>query len=204
MIYIINSHIKKHSLVKYIGICIALCLLSGCLGGTVAQQIARSIVTSIADKATASALDVNEDEYLKPQQNAKLKDKGPDARWMALATTRFDAPTSHPKPLASAIPKEVPIQILQASSLVRVQLFNLLIGEEKEAIFEKARTLGSLNLPDKREWPSWHVATGMIEKENTLITFLIPPTFGKLSSGTFTMVELAKPGELNIARYLQN
>ncbi len=204
MIYIINSHIKKHSLAKYIGIGIALCLLSGCLGGTLAQQIARSIATSIADKATANALDVNEDKAFKPQQNTKLEDRGPDARWMALATTRFNTAAPRPKLLTATVPKEVPIQILQANSLVRVQLYNLLIGEEKNIVFEKARALGSLNLPEKREWPSWHVATGVIEKENTPITFLIPPVFGKLSSGTFTMVELANPGELNIARYLQN
>jgi hypothetical protein len=34
-----------------------------------------------------------------------------------------------------------------------------------------------------------------------VITFLIPPEFGKLPSGAMTMVELASPGELNIARY---
>ena len=128
----------------------------------------------------------------------------PDAMWMALATTKFDTVNPNLQPTNSVEPKEAPIQILQASSLVRVQLFSLLIGEEKEAVFTQARALGSLNLPPHREWPSWHVATGMIENEKALITFLIPPTFGKLASGTFTVVELASPGELNIARYLHN
>ncbi len=183
-------------------------MLSACLGGTLAQQIARSIATSIADKAVANALDVDENAKPQPRRHAKLEDRAPDEMWMALATTRFNtaAPipqTPSPQAIASAAPEAIPMGTLQANALVSVQLFNLLIGEEKNAVFTQARALGALNLPEQREWPSWRVATGMAEKENTLITFLIPPIFGKLPSGTVTMVELAHPGELNIARYLQ-
>ena len=42
---------------------------------------------------------------------------------------------------------------------------------------------------------------GMTEKDKKMITFLIPPEFGKLPSGTLAVVELAGPGDLNIARY---
>jgi len=94
-----------------------------------------------------------------------------------------------------------PVQILQTNSLVRVQLFNLLIGDEKTAVFEKARLVGALNLPNRREWSRWNVATGMTENDKKMITFLIPPEFGKLPSGALTVVELASPGDLNIARY---
>jgi len=84
---------------------------------------------------------------------------------------------------------------------VRVELFNLLIGDEKNAIYENARLIGASNLPQKREWQSWNVATGVVENSKNIITFLIPPEFGKLPSGAVAIVELAGPGDLNVARY---
>ena len=100
---------------------------------------------------------------------------------------------------------ETRIAIIEGNQLVRVELFNLLIGDEKNAVFEKARMLGSINLPKKREWQHWGVGTGafMHDGENAkkIITFLIPPELGKLPSGSVAMVELASAGELNVARY---
>ncbi|MBC7755703.1 MAG: hypothetical protein H7Z20_03500 [Bdellovibrio sp.] len=100
------------------------------------------------------------------------------------------------------------IAITEGNPLVRVELFNLLIGDEKNAVFEKARLLGAISLPKKREWQHWGVGTGAFKQEGQndkkIITFLIPPEFGKLPSGSITMVELASPGELNVARYKSN
>ena len=117
---------------------------------------------------------------------------------------------------------------MKGNQLVRVELFNLLIGEEKNAVFENARMMGATSLPQKREWQNWGVATGAIQgvelvdvlqkgavqkeavqkeavqKNKKLITFLIPPEFGKMPSGTVAVVELANPGELNMARYKAN
>jgi hypothetical protein len=127
----------------------------------------------------------------------------------ALATFSF-APA---KPIAETIPEttepvEERITITQGNQLVRVELFNLLIGEEKNAVYEKARLMGSTTLPQKREWQNWNVGTGAIkiagQIDKKMITFLIPPEFGKLPSGSVTFVELAGPGELNIARYKVN
>ncbi len=39
---------------------------------------------------------------------------------------------------------------------------------------------------------------------STFVTFLIPPEFGKLPSSALAVVELASPGDLNIARYKLN
>ena len=111
------------------------------------------------------------------------------------------------------------------NQLVQVELFNLLIGEEKAAVYTKAQLLGATSLPKQREWKLWRVATGVIknnaEKTNPIksvtlkkpsnatdspqiITFLIPPEFGRLPSGGMALVEIASPGELNIARYKIN
>lgn len=139
----------------------------------------------------------------------KLPDTAPDPYRTAFANAAFE----EVKPIAEALPEQIaevetPVQVMKGNPLVRVQLYNLLIGDEKNAVFEKARLLGATSLPQKREWQSWGVGTGEIQtktqKDKKLITFLIPPEFGKLPSGTEAMVELANPGELNVARYKAN
>lgn len=175
-------------------------LLSGCLGGTVAQQIARSIATSIADKTIANAMDVNEDAETKSRQLITLQDREPSELSMILMTSRF---RDHPSDALSVMskPAENPVLILQVAPLVRVQLFNLIIGDERKSIIDGASSNGTLNLPDQRESDRWFVASGIIEDSNEPIIFLIPPDIGKLASGTIAIVELANAGNLSIARY---
>lgn len=152
------------------------------------------------------------------KNNAKqiipLQDTAPDPYKVAFINAAFE----EIKPVAEPLPQqlaevETPIQVIQGNQLVRVELFNLLIGEEKNAVYESARIMGATSLPQKREWQSWGVGTGAIQgvehngavqKDKKLITFLIPPEFGKLPSGTVAVVELASPGELNVARYKAN
>lgn len=45
---------------------------------------------------------------------------------------------------------------------------------------------------------------GIIEGNKKLITFLIPPEFGKMPSGAKVTVEIATLGELNMLRYAYN
>ena len=249
--------IFKYITLKYIGLLLSTCLLSGCLGGTVAQQIVRSIATSVADKAMAHAMDVedgpsnrnpNYAEASTPSKSAAQTSSLPqpykpvisesssekalakqnlenynlarrsieqaqyDPYRLAIANTAFqELKPQSLRPIAEPLPTEAAevesvLQVIQSSQLVRVELFNLLIGEEKNAVYEQARLMGSTSLPQKREWALWQVATGAIQGGNIQaskkqITFLIPPEFGKLPSGAVTMVELASPGELNVARY---
>jgi hypothetical protein len=201
-------------------------LLSACLGGTVAQQIARSIVTNVADKSVARALDVDEDQItsnrkpniaeapkppvqklaIAPNTPAKMPDV--DRYTRAFMTSGFETIKAIPEPLPENLNIETDIEIIKSKPLVRVELFNLLIGDEKTAVFERARYIGAPDLPRMREWPYWQVATGVVlnsnQKDRKLITFLIPPEFGKMPSGSLAMVELAGPGELNFARYKAN
>jgi hypothetical protein len=188
-------------LIKHILLVLFACQLSGCVGGPIAMQIASSIATRIADHAVANALDVQDGPS---NRKVERKDTEPDDVWMAMATSGFRTIDPNAEPLPEVMPEDEQIQILQTNSLVRVELFNLLIGDEKIAVFEKARAVGALNLPDRKDWPRWNVATGMTEKDKKLITFLLPPEFGKLPSGALAVVELASPGDLNIARYKLN
>ena len=225
---------------KYIALLATCSLLSACLGGTIAQQIVRSIATSVADKAMARAMDVDEKEdYSEAQytaaantsaqnndlqksalqgpasqnaalkadatQNIQLQNTPPDPYKVAFVNSAFE----ELKPVTEPLPEqftdlETPVEVIKGNQLVRVELFNLLIGEEKNAVYENARMMGATSLPQKREWQRWGVATGAIQKDKKLITFLIPPEFGKLPSGTVAVVELASPGELNVARYKAN
>lgn len=217
----------KH-IAKYIVLLLAsTSLLSGCLGGTVAQQIARSIATSVADNAVASAMDVQEvdaqDKFSRKPKNIVLKDTPPDPYLVAFASARFEELKPISEPLPDTLTEDETIApVVISSQLVRVELFNLLIGDEKAAVYTKAQLLGATLLPKPREWKLWQVATGKIKTEanhskakhsevnqsdsalkqsQQLITFLIPPEFGKLPSGSVTLVEIANFGELNIARY---
>jgi hypothetical protein len=110
-----------------------------------------------------------------------------------------------PLPNYPVTEQEIPVVILKTNPLVQVELFNLLIGEEKNAVLEKAMLTGALNLPDKGEWGDWNVATGKVTSNTgdaeKIITFLIPPEFGKPTSGSNAMVELSNAGDMNIARY---
>lgn len=178
-------------------------LLSACLGGTVAQQIARSIATSAADKVVANAMDEQARKDLITKQNAPLKDTVPDKYWAAFVTSGFETVKPITMPLPDAR-EEQPLQVSQSTPLVQVELFNLLIGEEKNKVLENARALGATALPDKSQWSHWQVATGIIEGNKKLITFLIPPEFGKIPSGAKTLVEIVMPGELNVLRYASN
>lgn len=134
---------------------------------------------------------------------------------IAITNTAFEQIRPIAEPLPTALVEvENTVEVIQSSQLVRVELFNLLTGDEKNAVYEQARLMGYASLPQKREWALWQVATGVIQlgqnqsghnqPDKKLITFLIPPEFGKLPSGAVTMVELAKQGELNVARYKAN
>ncbi len=231
--------LKFFIIFRYIALLATFCLLSGCLGGTIAQQIVRSIATSVADKALARAMDVDEDEdYSEAQysaaanisaqnnalqktalqgpasqnaasqtayKNIQLQNTAPDPYKVAFVNAAFEEIKPVTEPLPQQLAEvETPIQVVQGNQLVRVELFNLLIGEEKNALYENARMMGATGLPQKREWQSWGVGTGAIQKDKKVITFLIPPELGKLPSGTVAVVELASPGELNVARYRAN
>lgn len=194
------GYIEKHKIAHYAILCVAFLLLSGCLGGTVAQQIARSIATSIADKTIASAMDVNEEAKSGPQQNTTLQDRAPSELSMVLMTSRFRSLPNHEQ-VAINEPADESMQISQVSPLVRVQLFNFIIGDERKSIIDNANSDSALNSSYQQNWEHWIVASGIVEDSNEPIIFLIPPEIGKLASGSIAIVELANRGNVSIARY---
>ena len=196
---------------KYIVLmALAALLLTGCFGGTVAQQLARSLFMHGADKATAAVVDAHERnekiaaQYLVPA-NTKLDD-------FQIAFLRSGFEVIQPKietlPQAAEPVESISGQ-LQASRLVSVEIWSLLIGDEKQNLLEKARLQGSQLIPPKNEWATWYVAIGAADELKTgnhqqPITFLIPPGIGKMRTGAKALVELPDNSELSIARYALN
>lgn len=182
--------------------------LTACLGGTIAQQVLRSVATSVADNAIGSAIEKRENAARnQPSElgafvaNSSFREVHPVVESLQSShqmsqNTRDNVPFSADENQPAEGLAEVKIV-----PLVRVEILNLLVGDEKKAVFERARLIGALNLPKQREWPMWHVATGMPEGDSKPITFLIPPQIGKLPSGVIAVVELAGAGELNMLRH---
>lgn len=186
---------------------LVLLALGGCMGGPIAQQLASSIIMRAADKAVSNSIENNIRAQEEADRNKPLPDKIPDEYWAAFLTSGFSEvnPVIEPLPQAAkpAMLKKTPAA--QTSQLVRVELWNVMLGDEKLSVLEKARLMGATALPPKDQWSRWKVATGAIANggEEPLV-FLIPPEFGKVSSGQHAVVELTGLGELHVARYPLN
>ena len=189
--------------------------LCGCLGGTVAQQLVRSMLMHGDDKVTGNALEAKEKSDKLAAQKIPLKDTPPDPYKLAFINSAFETITPQVEPLPQQVAGEdnQPVQIMQETRLVQVEVWNLLVGDEKMRVLEKARLQGSTELPPKNEWPQWQVAVGATDatssngkagKPSQEITFLVPPEIGKMHSGIKALVELSNVGELNVARYTSN
>ncbi len=94
---------------------------------------------------------------------------------------------------------------MQVSPFVRVEVWNMLVGDEKLAVLEKAYALGDQDLPPRKDWSQLRVAIGARGgEEDRPIIFIVPNELGRLNSGQETIVELGNPGDLSVARYAAN
>lgn len=191
--------------VKWLVIGFVSSALCGCLGGTVAQQLVRSMLMHGADKVTTAAFEAGERNEKLAAQKMPLKDTMPDEYKLAFINSGFENVKLQIEPLPEIkIEEEKAIEFMQETPLVQVEVWNLLVGDEKQRILEKARLQGSISVPPKNEWQRWQVATGEAVNNQQTITFLIPPEIGKLHSGAIALVELSSTGELSVARYASN
>ena len=179
--------------------------LAGCFGGTIAEQLISSAITRGADTAFSNALDAR--DRAEAAKGITLKDTEPDEYWGTFLTSGFTTvtPVSEPLPDYRQAEFKKPSTLnplIESSRLVKVELWNYLIGQEKYSVLERARRLGATALPPQTEWPRWQVATGGLEGEKSkTITFLVPPDFGTLKSGDDALVEISGIGGVHIARY---
>ena len=199
---------------KWLALGLVSSALCGCLGGTIAQQVVRSILMKGADTATAAALDAHERNAQFAAQQMPLKDTVPDKYQIAFVNSSFEKVAVQIEPLPeTSLDDEKPLQMMQETQLVQVEVWSFLVGDEKQNILEQARIQGSASVPPKAEWQQWQIAVGAadnktsnknINAQQQAITFLIPPEMGKMHSGTKALVELSSVGELSVARYALN
>lgn len=205
--------------IKWLALAFATFTLCGCLGGSIAQQLARSVLMKGADSATAAAMEAHERNTQFAAQNMPLKDTIPNDYQIAFVNSGFENMVVQVEPLPESslaepsFEDEKPQQLIQESKLVQVEVWSLLVGDEKQNMLEKAKAQGLSSIPPKAEWQKWQVAIGsadnpMLKKnlstQQQAITFLIPPEMGKMRSGAKALVELSSVGELSVARYALN
>jgi hypothetical protein len=202
--------IKWLAISKWLTLGLLASALSGCFGGTIAQQLVQSILLHGADKATAAALDANEAKQKLAEQKMPLKNTTPDKFDIAFVNSSFQEVTAQVEPLPQTpVDEEKSMQLMQETKLVQVEVWSLLIGDEKQHILEDAKKQGSTELPPENEWQQSQIAVGAATNntkanKQQVITFLIPAEMGKLHSGSKALVEIPSAGQLSVARYTVN
>ena len=181
-------------------------LLSGCFGGSVAQQLASSLAMHAADQMTAGAMESHALGTGSERQDTILADRAPDPYWTDFVTAGFAPATPQIEPLPEPATAAVkPAAEITATPLLRIEIWNLLGGEEKRAFLEAAQLREASSLPPRSEWPQWQIAAGSVLDESARpVTVLIPPGFGRVASGERAVVELVAPAGLYYARYALN
>lgn len=137
---------KLQRTIKWLAICKWLTLgfltsaLCGCLGGPITQQLVQTILLHGADKATAAALDANQAKQKLVEQKVTLKNITPDKFDIAFVNSGFQEVTAQVEPLPQTpLDEENSMQLMQETNLVQVEVWSLLIGEEKQNILEDAK-----------------------------------------------------------------
>ncbi len=196
--------------------------LSGCVGGPLAHQIVTSLLTRGADKIINKTYEA---KLREEERNRKLEDTLPDPYRYAFITSGFNtiSPVVEPLPASAGaidgtalMATEDDAAVLttastsnhlapaQVTRLAHVEIWNLIVGDEKNLLLEKARLLGA-DVPPREEWQRWKVATGaLVSDRNKPITFLIPPEFGRINSGGRAVVEMAELSQIHVVRYAAN
>ena len=210
------------SLRNVISACLLACSLSACMGGPIAQQVASSLLMRAADKVTS---DVYEAHLLRdpqtmapsslPTATASIPGHGNsdtssaqapqfDEYWSAFLNAGFTEikPSTEPLPEAAASDAmHDNAQSVTTSHLIAIEVWSLVLGEEKTAVLEQARLRGN-DLSQIQELPHWQMAVGAApDAPQAPVTFLIPPELGRVSSGQELGVEISGQGDLHIARY---
>ncbi len=179
-------------------------LAGGCASGPVAQQIASSVATRVADKVVGEIVDAQLRREREPR-NIVLKDTEPNPYYAKFLLSQFrDVPQG--EVIVEPIPPHVEVEQgnarLASSRLVTVEVVNLVVGQEKQALLERGLHNGSTVLPAPVEWREWQLASGNLPGHpDTRLYFLVPPDFGRMNSGDSAVVEIAHVGGLHIARH---
>lgn len=125
------------------------------------------------------------------------------------------------KPEVSPTPTvETETATIESSHLVSVEVWSIILGEEKISLLAKAQRLGATQLPSPSDWPQWKMAIGSLDRLESdqngvknaktieddakkTILFIAPPDFAKFKNGDHVIVEISISGGVHIARYMK-
>jgi hypothetical protein len=170
-------------------------LVSGCMGGSIARQIASSIAMQVADKAVGHMVDEPQVEE-QGKTNQLLMSPGLDPYQAAFLRAELVTPPAMPQeppPLPKPAPAESAAPFV--TRLATVEVWGLVIGDEKRSMLENLRDLGITTLPPEEAWDQWQLAEGGISGESDRpLLILVPPELGKMRSGDHAVIELGMAG----------
>lgn len=170
------------------------------MGGPIARQIASSLAMQVADNVAGHILDKPQPAR-QSQTNRLLVNNNLDPYQEAFLRAELRVP---PMPPALPAPAPKPEPGADASPVVSrletVEIWGLIIGEEKREMLTSMRELGMSITPAESEWEHWQLAEGgAAEQQEGRLLILIPPDLGKMRSGDHAVIEIANGG-LHIAR----
>jgi hypothetical protein len=158
----------------------------------------------VACKSTGSATSPKP-ATAKKNSPATILSNNADPYWRAFVTSGFEKapePTGAGKSPAVKKSKNVKPEVTR---LIKVEIWNLLIGQEKTNLMKKAQALGSSVVPPENQWQQWQMAAGAVESNRKkVLNFLISPELCQQSrpvSGMHMYVEIMDVGGIHIARY---
>ncbi|MDR2219253.1 MAG: hypothetical protein LBE24_01585 [Methylobacillus sp.] len=85
------------------------------------------------------------------------------------------------------------------SKLVTMEIWGLILGDEKHSTFETIRQLNIMPLPPEQQWDQWQLAEGGMSGTERPMLILIPPAIGKVRSGDLTVVEVGSVNGIYVA-----
>jgi hypothetical protein len=176
-------------------------LVSGCMGGSIARQIASSIAMQVADKAVGHMVDKPQVEE-QGKTNQLLMSPGLDPYQAAFLRAELVTPPAMPQEPPS-LPKPDPAESAApfVTRLATVEVWGLVIGDEKRSMLENIRDLGITTLPPEDAWDQWQLAEGGIPGENSRpLLILVPPELGKVRSGDHAVIELGMANGFYVAK----
>ena len=154
-------------------------LLSGCLGGSLAQQVASSVATQSADQVVGNLVDDQLRREREPRQG-KLANMEPDPFVTKFLLMQFPDPAPSAV-IIEALPDEArqgnPPAAHQASRLLAVEVWSLVIGQEKQAVLDRSQQNGSTILPPPADWPQWQLAIGSLHGWSAFVEYLRQPAW---------------------------
>jgi hypothetical protein len=188
------------------------------MGGTIVQQLASSAAMQAAD-AMVEKIDPSPTSTNR-QGNDLLGSGGRDITQEILfdgKVTFPDLPQPTPRdPLAGLLPapeiaeqppEPPPPPAISTTAeaattpLATVEIWGLVVGNEKEAMLKNLSQLGIGMLPPRNVWDQWQLVEGGIpQADRRPLLILVPPELGKLRSGDKAVIETSSANGIYLAR----